>query len=92
MKYTTKQLLEMSYDELTEICNGNCETKYCPFKLSLRELREDGFCVKTTYEAINYWICEDERDIKSLENNIKDLKERIARYNNWKKKIEKELE
>lgn len=92
MKYTTKQLLEMSYDELNKLCGGNCETKYCPFKPSLRELREDGFCVQTTYEAINGWICEDEGEIKSLESDIKYLKKRIETYKKWKKKIEKELE
>ena len=91
MKYTTKQLLEMSYDELEKICNLKCETKYCPFKPSLRELSEYGFCIKRTYEKINDWIYEDESHIKSLEIYIKYLKELIETYRNWKKKIEKEL-
>lgn len=92
----TKQLLKMSQDDIEHLCNGNCETNQCPFKKSLRECREDGFCIKQTYHSIDRWIKEDKREIEDLENRIKKevkiIKNRIKKYKQWKKKIEKELE
>ena len=87
----TKQLLEMNQNDIEEICNGACETDQCPFKKSLRECREDGFCIARTYKNIDRWIEEDERDIQDLKDDIRIIKERISKYKRWKKKINKEL-
>ena len=86
----TKQLLEMNQNDIEEICNGACETNQCPFKKSLRECREDGFCIKQTYHNIDRWIEEDEDDIQDLKDDIRIIRERIAKYKRWKKKIENE--
>lgn len=92
MKYTTKELFNMTNEELYKICSGQCETKKCPFKPSLRKYREDGFCVVATYEYIDGWISEDEGKIEYLKDDIKELEEGIQRYKQWKKIFEKELE
>lgn len=86
----TKQLLEMNQDDIEKICNISCETNQCPFKQSLRECREDGFCIKQTYHNIDRWIEEDEWYIQDLKDKIEVVKERIAKYKRWKRKIEKE--
>jgi len=91
MKYKTKQLLKMSQDEIFELCDGNCDTKRCLFKKSLRECRQDGFCISQTYEFLDGWIKDDEQEIKALEFDIKNIKERIEKYKKWKGKFEDEL-
>lgn len=91
MKYSTKELLNMNLIDIIDICHGNCETKNCLFKKSLREFREDGFCISQTYKFIDGWIEEDESQIKSLEIKKDTIKKRIKKYKNWKKKIEKEI-
>jgi len=88
----TKELLNMNQEDIDYICNGQCETNQCLFKKSLRYCREDGYCIKQTYKNINRWIEEDEEDIQNLKDDIRIVKERIAKYKLWKKKIEKELE
>ena len=92
MKYTTKELFNMTNEELNKICKNQCETKKCPFKPSFRKYREDGFCIKDTYHCIDGWISEDEDNIKYLKDEIKNLEKRIQRYKTWKKVFEKELE
>lgn len=91
MKYTIKELFEMNVNELEKICNFECETSKCPFKLSLRTLREDGFCIKDTYRCIDKWVKEDSTEIESLESRIRFLKKRIKWYKNIKNTINKEL-
>lgn len=91
MKYTTKELLEMSDEALENICHSECETKYCPFKSSLRKLREDGICVKHTYKSLDKWINEDTIEIEGYKEEIEKIKDRIKRYKKWKTKMEKEL-
>ena len=92
----TKELLSMKQENIERLCNGNCETKDCLFKSSLRKCREDGFCIKQTYHSIDRWIREDKCEIEVLENKIKNevkiIKDRIKKYKQWKNKIEKELE
>lgn len=91
MKYTTKELLEMSDEALENICHSECETKGCPFKSSLRKLMEDGICVKYTYKSLDKWINEDTIEIEGHKEEIEKIKERIKRYKKWKTKMEKEL-
>lgn len=91
MKYKIKELLEMNENDLAKICNFECETNKCPFKPSLRTLREDGFCIKDTYRCIDKWVKEDTREIVSLESEIKYLKQRIKQYKKYKNIINKEL-
>lgn len=91
MKYTTKELFNMTDAEIIDICKEKCETSKCPFKPSLRKCREDGFCIVSTYEMIDNWIEYDEGKIELLEDEIKELKEGIQRYKKWKKVLEKEL-
>ena len=91
MKYTTKELLEMPNEKIETICKQRCDTK-CPFKKSLRKYREEGFCIKRTYENVDRWIYDDKVEIYQLEDNIAVLKERIKRYETLKKLIKKELE
>ena len=88
----TKELLSMKQEDIDYLCGGNCETKKCLFKSSLRKCREDGFCIKQTYHNIERWIQEDKRKIEDLENEIRIIKGRIKKYKQWKKEIEKELE
>ena len=88
----TKELLSMKQEDIDYLCGGNCGTKHCLFKSSLRKCREDGFCIKQTYHNIERWIQEDKRKIEDLENEIRIIKNRIKKYKQWKKKIEKELE
>lgn len=91
MKYKTKELLEMSLQELEKICDFECETKKCPFKPSLRTLREDGLCVKDTYKCIDKWIKQDTSEIEYYKSRITLLKTRIKRYKKYKNIIDKEL-
>jgi len=91
MKYSTKELLNMELSEICNKCQGECETNKCLFKKSLRECREDGFCIKESYKFIDEWIKEDESVIESLEIEKEIIKERIEKYKNWKKKLEKEI-
>ena len=91
MKYTTKELFNMTNEELYKICKSQCETKKCPFKPSLRKCREDGFCVKDTYHYLDGWISEDGGKIEHLKDEIKELEDGIQRYKKWKKVFEKEL-
>lgn len=88
----TKELLSMKQEDIDCLCNGNCETNQCPFKKSLRKCREDGFCIKQTYHNIDRWIREDQCEIEVLKNEVRIIKDRIKKYKQWKKKIEKELE
>lgn len=99
MKYTTKELLNMTDDEIIDICNNKCETSKCPFKPSLRKCRENVCCVVTTYKMIDKWISEvdnwiseDEGEIERLKDEIKEFEECIKKYKQWKKVFEKELE
>ena len=87
----TKELLEMNQNDIDEICNGACGTNQCPFKKSLRECREDGFCIKQTYKNINRWIEEDEENIQNLKDTISLIRKRIANYKRWKGKLENEI-
>jgi len=87
----TKELLSMNQNDIEEICNGSCGTNQCPFKKSLRECREDGFCIKQTYHNIDRWIKEDERDIQDLKDDIKIIRQRINKYKRWKRNIENEI-
>ena len=87
----TKELLEMNQNDIDEICNGACGTNQCPFKKSLRECREDGFCIKQTYKNINRWIEEDEENIQNLKDTISLIRKRIAKYKCWKGKLENEI-
>jgi len=91
MKYKTKELLEMPSEKLLSICRGNCETSNCPFKPSLRKCREDGFCIKDTYNYTDSWIEEDETKIKKLEFYVDKLKNRVEDYKHFKKLIDNDL-
>ena len=88
----TKELLSMKQEDIDNLCGGNCETKHCLFKSSLRYCRQDGCCIKETYQFIDSWIYDNKHEIEDLENEIKIIKNRIKKYKQWKKKIEKELE
>lgn len=92
-KYTTEELLAMDDDYIYEnICNYQCDKKICPFKKSLRDCREDGFCINRSYKAIDKWIKEDEEIISDLEIQLSKVKNRISKYNKWKKKFAKTIE
>ena len=92
MKYTTKELLDMDEKDIVKICHCRCETSKCLFKPTLRELREDGFCINTTYRCLERWINEDLGKIEMMEDEIETLKEEINQYKRWKKILDKELE
>lgn len=91
-RLSTKQLMQMSLEQIYQICGSDGCFKNCPFKKSLHKYREDGFCIKETYEKADEWIEEDEISIKCMESWIKSYKDRIKRYKKLKQKISKEIE
>ena len=91
-KYTTKQLLNMSQDEIDKICGIKCDTNKCPFKKSLRKYRFDGYCLKQTKELAESWIPQAYQDIEYYKQCINDAKSDIKFYNKAKKVFDKELE
>lgn len=92
MKYTTKQLLSMTKQQLMNICYGCCDG--CPFKKSVRVIGEDeGFCVHDIYKKgfLDKWIKEDLDEIEGYLIDIKEVKQRIKKYEKFKRRLEKEM-
>lgn len=91
MKYTIQEIFDMEQKDIEAHCDGRCESPDCLFKPSLRKVRVDGYCIKETYNLIDYWIGEEEAEIRMLEHDIQLCKKRIREYKSMKKKIEGEL-
>lgn len=92
MKYTTKELINMSNAEREEICKCRCEEKGCPFKKSLWKYREDGYCIADVYKRADRWIKMEHAEINHYLNAIKKRKEMIKHYKKAKKVLDKEME
>lgn len=91
MKYTIKELMDKSIDELEQLCWG-CVSGKCPFPKRLMKLREDGYCIKECYVYAKKWIAYDKMLIEETKRDskyrIKKLKERIRRNEKLIKEIE----
>ncbi len=91
MKYTTKELMSMTQEEIHEICDGQCETKRCLFKKSLWKYLFDGYCLRDTIQRAKIDIVYIESDILVAKKQIREYKEEIKFNEKRIKAIEKEI-
>lgn len=96
MKKSIKEIMQMSKEDIERICWGDCETNRCLFERSWWKYREDGYCIKETFEKSEKWIEIDDQNIarekENYQNNVKFFKNRQKRYKKLIEKIKKELE
>ena len=88
---TIKQIMRLRDETIKKKCHWNCGTCDCLFPKHLWKYREDGFCIKQCLKFVDGWISDDESEIADHSRRIQILEKRIAKYKEFKNKMEEEL-